>query len=121
MDHPEGSGSGRADRVDFDPRVRLEGTQLSSDGGLLVIREIDDALGLSGLASAAPGGRNAHLSSLRPAVARRRGGRSSKGAGITADSDLRLSDTINAGEPPKNSTGRRLPVAGSVTSIRTPE
>ncbi len=42
-------------RVDFDPRVRLEfkGTQLSSDGGLLVMRELDDTLGLSGLAAAA--------------------------------------------------------------------
>jgi len=41
--------------VDFDPRVRLEfrGTQLSSDGGLLVMSELDDALGLSDLASAA--------------------------------------------------------------------
>jgi hypothetical protein len=41
--------------VDFDPRVRLEfkGTQLSSDGGLLVMRELDDALGLSGLVAAA--------------------------------------------------------------------
>ena len=56
MDHPEGAGLQRADRVDFDPRVRLEfrGTQLSSDGGLLVMRELDDALGLSDLASAAP-------------------------------------------------------------------
>ena len=55
MDHPEGAGYQRADRVDFDPRVRLEfcGTQLSSDGGLLVMRELDDALGLSRLASAA--------------------------------------------------------------------
>jgi hypothetical protein len=55
MDHPEGTGSQRADRVTFDPRVRLEfrGTQLSSDGGLLVMRELDDALGLSDLASAA--------------------------------------------------------------------
>ena len=54
MDHPEGAGSERGDRVGFDPRVRLEfrGTQLSSDGGLLVMRELDDALGLSGLASA---------------------------------------------------------------------
>ena len=45
----------RADRVDFDPRVRLDfrATQLSSDGGLLVMRELDDALGLSDLASAA--------------------------------------------------------------------
>ncbi len=41
--------------MDFDPRVRLEfrGAQLSSDGGLLVMRELDDALGLSDLASAA--------------------------------------------------------------------
>ena len=55
MDHPEGAGSEGADRVDFDRRVRLEfrGTQLSSDGGLLVMRELDDALGLSGLASSA--------------------------------------------------------------------
>jgi hypothetical protein len=55
MDHPVGAGSQRADRVVFDPRVRLEfrGTQLSSDGGLLVMRELDDALGLSSLASAA--------------------------------------------------------------------
>ena len=55
MDHPEGAGSERGDRVGFDPRVRLEfrGTQLSSDGGLLVMRELDDALGLSGLASSA--------------------------------------------------------------------
>src|SRR6056297_922643 len=53
MDHPEGAGSQRSDRVEFDPRVRLEfrGTQLSSDGGLLVMRELDDALGLSDLAS----------------------------------------------------------------------
>jgi hypothetical protein len=54
MDHPEGAGSQRADRVDFDRRVRLEfkGTQMSSDGGLLVMRELDDALGLSDLAAA---------------------------------------------------------------------
>jgi hypothetical protein len=55
MAHPEGAGSQRADRVDFDRRVRLEfrGAQISSDGGLLVMRELDDALGLSDLASAA--------------------------------------------------------------------
>lgn len=54
MDHPAGAGLQRADRVDFDRRVRLEfrGTQLSSDGGLLAMRELDDALGLSDLASA---------------------------------------------------------------------
>ena len=40
MDHPEGAGYQRADRVDFNRRVRLEfrGTQLSSDGGLLVMQ-----------------------------------------------------------------------------------
>ena len=55
MDHPEGAGSQRGDRVDFDPRVRLEfcGAQISSDGGLLVMSELDDAFGLSDLASAA--------------------------------------------------------------------
>ncbi len=55
MDHPAGAGLQRADRVDFDLWVRLEfrGAQLSSDGGLLVMRKLDDALGLSGFASAA--------------------------------------------------------------------
>jgi len=55
MDHPEGAGLDRGDRVDFDHRVRLEfrGAQISSDGGLLVMRELDDALGLSDLATAA--------------------------------------------------------------------
>jgi hypothetical protein len=55
MDHPEGAGSDRGHRVDFDRRVRLEfrGAQISSDGGLLVMRELDDAFGLSGLASEA--------------------------------------------------------------------
>lgn len=55
MDHPEGAGSERGERVDFDRRVQLEfrGTQLTSDGGLLVMRELDDALGLSDLASGA--------------------------------------------------------------------
>jgi len=55
MEQPEGAGSERCDRVDFDCRVRLEfrGAQLGSDRGLLVMRELDDALGLSDLASSA--------------------------------------------------------------------
>ena len=55
MDHPRGADLRRPDRVDFDRRVRLEfrGTQLSSDGGLLVMRQLDDALGLSDLAATA--------------------------------------------------------------------
>ena len=48
-DPPEGAGSERGDRVEFDCRARLEfrGAHFSSDGGLLVMRELDDALGLS--------------------------------------------------------------------------
>jgi len=55
MAHPSGAGSRDDLRLDFDRRVRLEfrGSQLSSDGGLLIVRELDDALGLSDLASAA--------------------------------------------------------------------
>ena len=55
MDHPEGAGLQRADRVDFDLACgwNFAARSLSSDGGLLVMRELDDALGLSDLASAA--------------------------------------------------------------------
>ena len=55
MDHPEGARETGDGRLGFDRRVRLEfrGTQLSSDGGLLVMRELDDVLGLSDLASGA--------------------------------------------------------------------
>jgi hypothetical protein len=52
---PRGCGFEAADRVEFDRRVHVEfrGAQLSSDGGLLVMRELDDALGLSDLAAKA--------------------------------------------------------------------
>jgi hypothetical protein len=55
MDHLEGASETGNGRLGFDCRVRLEfrGTQLSSDGGLLVMRELDDVLGLSDLASGA--------------------------------------------------------------------
>jgi hypothetical protein len=54
MDHPEGAGAQRADRVEFDRHVRVEfrGRLISSDGGLLAMRELDGALGLSDLAAA---------------------------------------------------------------------
>lgn len=53
MDHPEGASLDRADRVDFDPRVRLGflGTQISPDGGLLLMHELDNPVGLSDFVS----------------------------------------------------------------------
>jgi len=52
MDHPEGASLDRGDRVDFDRRVRLEfhGSKISSDGGLLLFRELDEVLGLHDIA-----------------------------------------------------------------------
>ena len=52
LDHPTGAGSEGDFRVDFDPRVRLEfhGSKISSDGGLLLFRELDEVLGLLDLA-----------------------------------------------------------------------
>jgi hypothetical protein len=45
------SGSGDI-RVEFDRRVKLEfhGSSISSDGGLLIYRELEDALGLMRIA-----------------------------------------------------------------------
>lgn len=55
MDHPEGAVETGDGRLGFDRRLRLEfpGTPLSFDGGLLVMRELDDVLGLSDLALSA--------------------------------------------------------------------
>jgi len=55
MDHTHGAGSEGAARINFDRRARLEsqGTQLVSDGGLLVMRELYVVLALTDLASSA--------------------------------------------------------------------
>jgi hypothetical protein len=47
-----GAGKNEAFRVTFDRRVKLEfhGSQVTSDAGLLAYRELDEALGLTGLA-----------------------------------------------------------------------
>ena len=44
MDHAEGAGSERCDRVEF------RGARLSSYGGLLVMRKMDEVFGLSDFA-----------------------------------------------------------------------
>ncbi len=52
MDHPEGA-SGTSDvRLGFDRWVRLEfhGSKISSDGGLLLFRELEEVLGLHDIA-----------------------------------------------------------------------
>ena len=48
MDHPEGASETGDVRIGFDRRVRLEfhGSKISSDGGLLLFRELDEVLDL---------------------------------------------------------------------------
>ncbi len=53
MDHPKGASKTGDIRLGFDRRVRLEfhGSRISSDGGLLLFRELDEVLGLHDIAS----------------------------------------------------------------------
>jgi len=55
MDQLEDARSKQCDQVDFDRwgRPEFRGTQIDSDSGLPVMRELDDALRLSDLASEA--------------------------------------------------------------------
>ncbi len=50
MAHPMGEAKPEPLRVDFDRRIKLEfhGARITSDGGLLAYRELDDTLSLTG-------------------------------------------------------------------------
>jgi hypothetical protein len=52
MDHSKGASETGVTRLGFDRRVRLEfhGPKISSDGGLLLFRELDEVLGLHDIA-----------------------------------------------------------------------
>jgi hypothetical protein len=74
MLHPRGESKGEALRLDFDRRLMLRGrgSVITSDGGLLAYRELDDALGLTDtgadtLADARTGKNGRHLMGGLPA------------------------------------------------------
>jgi hypothetical protein len=83
MANPAGESNGEALKLDFDrrPTVQFRGSVVTSHAGLLAYRELDDALGLSAMASekladarAGKIGRHALVGMLRQSVFGRRAG-----------------------------------------------
>ena len=81
--HPAGESRKAPLRVDFDRRLKLEfhGSKITSDGGFLAYRELDDALGLTEIAGdvfqdsrTGKNGRHGMIGQFRQALFGRLGG-----------------------------------------------
>ncbi len=74
-----GEAKNRAKRLDFDAHLRLEfqGAKVTTDGGLLVVRELDEALGLTGTAGGMLAEARASNRRHRPARWTKKAGRTS--------------------------------------------
>ena len=82
MEHPTGEVRGADLRLAFDRRLKLEfhGASVTTDAGLLALRELDDALGLSAMATCMAVLEGAHGRAAFWALRRGRKGRCGSGS-----------------------------------------